>query len=111
LFDMLIEAAVAQCWAPRSENRWRVGKTFGLMFQQMRQAEDRNKGLWVGGMFSGHGFSNQRILQRFANFSTNSGTPSLCSMIASTVVQRGPDRQRAARPSNVVASAEPDEGP
>jgi hypothetical protein len=44
LVEVLVEQAVGQRCAPRSENGQRVGIPLGVMFQQTRNGRNRNRG-------------------------------------------------------------------
>src|SRR5262249_12572133 len=54
IVDMLIETPVGQWSATRSENRRRLGAALGPVFQQVRQAQKRNRGPLVYEAFGRH---------------------------------------------------------
>src|SRR5262249_38299635 len=95
--DVLIETAVGQWDASRSQNRWRVGNSFRVMFQDVRQARKRNGMSQDCGTLVQHGClstqvgSRPRLLETedFGKLDTNSTSPKL-AMSASPCLSQNP---------------------
>src|SRR5215813_7852587 len=95
--DVLIETAVRQWDAPRSQNRWSVRNTFRVMFQDMRQARKRNGMSQDCGTLVQHGCLSTQVgsgprppeTDGFCKRDTNSTSPKL-TMLASPCLSQKP---------------------